>query len=356
MKNAEKILHVFLVENKLMTDKEFTSLNEDVKIESIRVLTNQLLKNILDNVEDVNTAPIDQTRGDIKLFRSLQDIQQAIKDIQKIIENTSLETDETVKSYITQVILAIYNLNKYSSVFKDAYRNRKTILILRYQSVLMSVISAVAYLFSTLIDFSNNTVKLRERIHIEETTPYRTLVQFNNSCTNNEFKIITEDIETLRTFYNEVSLDNMTAMLEATDMFNVVIDSLQNLYRSLDHNGKTTNLIYKAAGVIVALISVREIFNMIYRSKYTIQDTLNNIKNFVHLGSTSLSKLLQFSSRYRADVEENSRFAQRDITQNNKDIAFEIKELPEKIEAEREITPEIMPVKTPSIGTDDLFF
>ena len=74
MKNSDKILHAFLVENKMMSEREFNSLNEDVKVESIRVVASELLKNVIDASKYIDTAPIDQSRGDIKSFRWLQDI------------------------------------------------------------------------------------------------------------------------------------------------------------------------------------------------------------------------------------------------------------------------------------------
>lgn len=355
MKNSDKILHAFLVENKMMSEREFNSLNEDVKVESIRVVASELLKNVIDASKYIDTAPIDQSRGDIKSFRWLQDIQQAIAQVEAIIErSTNIVAAPLVKEYISVIIKSIYNLNKFAPNFKEAYRNKKTILILRYQSVVASIISAVAYLFSSIVDFSNNSIAIKDPIRIEETSAYRTLVQFNTSCDTGELRIITEDVDRFRTFYNEVSSENMASLLEASDIFSVVIDSAKNLYNSLDRGGKTTNLIYKAVGIIVALISIREIFNTLSRSKYSIQELLGNIKNFTNLSMASLPKLLQFGSRYRADAEENSKLAQRDTIQNNKEIAISLKELPSPSTIDY-VEPVKDKVAQPT-SSDDFFF
>ena len=360
MKNSDQILYTFLVESKECSEREFRNLNEDVKIDSIRIIAKELLQSVIEFSQDVDTAPIDQSRGDIKSFRWLQDIQTAVNQLEAIIERSNNFINAPLaKEYISTIIKAIFYLNQYSVQFKDAYRNKKTVLILRYQSVVMSVISAVAYLFSALVDFSNNNVALRDNVRLEETTAYRTLKQFNTSCSSGELKIIINDTDKLREFYNEVSTENMNSLLEAGDVFSMVIDSVSNFYNNLDKGGKVTHLLYKAVGVIVALIAVREIFSAVSRSRYSIQDLLGNIKNFTNLSATSLPKLLQFSSRYRADAEENSKIAQRDTIANNKDIVVSLKNSPSfgepVIDQSNDLNKTTI-VPTMAASPDDFFF
>lgn len=360
MKNSDKILYTFLVESKECCEREFKNLNEDVKVESIRVVAKELMQSIIEVSNSINTAPIDQSKGDIKNFRWLQDLQNAINQLEAIIERAK-ETHVllTTKEYISTIIKAMYNLNKYNMIFKDAYRTKKSILILRYQSVVMSIVSSVAYLFSALLDFSNNNVTVRDQIRCEETSALRTLKLFNQSCDSGEIKIISNDVNNIREFYNEIPKDKMNQLLEAGDVFSMVIDGVKNFYNNLDTGGKVTNLIYKSVGIIVALISIREIFYAFSRSRYNLTDLLNNIKNFTNLSSVSLPKLAQFSSRYRADAEENSKIAQRDTTANNKDIITNLKSVPSNmvmpigptltVDTTKEVDP------TPA-SSDDFFF
>ena len=357
MRNSDQILYTFLVESKECSEREFKNLNEDVKIESIRVVAQDLMKAIIETSHNVDTAPIDQSRGDIKSFRALQDIQTAINQLEAILERSKdFAALPLAKEYISTIIKALFNLNQYSVTFKDAYRNKKTLLILRYQSVLMSVISAVSYLFSSIVDFSNNNVSVRENVRLEETSALRTLTQFNQSCASGELKIIVNDVNRLREFYNEVPSDKMGELLEAGDVFSVVIDSVKNFYRNLDNGGKVTNLVYKSVGAIVGLIAIREIFAAISRSRYSIQELLNNIKSFVNLSTSSLPKLLQFSSKYRADAEENSKIAQRDVIANNKEIITNLKTVPERITMQLPGTELNTPAATPTAATADDFF
>ena len=335
MRNSDQILYTFLVESKECSEREFKTLNEDVKVESIRVVSQELMKTIIETAHNIDTAPIDQSKGDIKSFRALQDIQVAINQLEAILERSKdFPALPLAKEYVSTIIKALFNLNQYSTTFKDAYRNKKSLMILRYQSVVMSVISAVSYLFASIVDFSNNNVALRDNIRLEETSALRTLTQFNQSCASGEIKIIANDVNRLREFYNEVSSDKMSELLEAGDVFSVVIDSVKNFYKNLDAGGKVTNLVYKSVGAIVGLIAIREIFSATSRSRYSIQELLNNIKSFANLSSSSLPKLLQFSNRYRADAEENSKIAQRDVIANNKEIITNLKAVPEKMTAQ----------------------
>ena len=139
------------------------------------------------------------------------------------------------------------------------------------------------------------------------------------------------------------------------DITSTIIIDKNNIFNfALDVDESTTNLIYKAVGIIVALISIREIFNTLSRSKYSIQELLGNIKNFTNLSMASLPKLLQFGSRYRADAEENSKLAQRDTIQNNKEIAISLKELPSSSTIDY-VEPVKDKVAQPT-SSDDFFF
>lgn len=362
MKNSDQILYTFLVESRECSEREFKNLNEDAKVESIRVLAHDLMETIINVSQSIDTTPIDQSKGDIKSFRWLQDLQNAINQLEAIIERSkAFVALPLAKEYISTVIKSIYFLNQYASIFKDAYRTKKSILILRYQSVLMSVVSAVAYLFSALLDFSNNNVAVRENVRLEETAALRTLIQFNQSCASGELKIIANDTNRLREFFNEIPSDKMNDLLEANDIFSMVIDGVTNFYRNLDQGGKVTNLIYKSVGVIVALIAIREIFSAVSRSRYSIMELLNNIKNFTNLSAASLPKLTQFSSRYRADAEENSKIAQRDTIANNKEIITNLKHVPAYLNT-RDQADDLnrnvisSPVGTSQVATSDDFF
>ena len=61
--------------------------------------------------------------------------------------------------------------NQYSGVFKEAYRNKKkTVMILKYQSLILSVISSVSYLISANCWFKADNLQLK--------TLYKILISF----------------------------------------------------------------------------------------------------------------------------------------------------------------------------------
>lgn len=331
MKNSDVILHKFLVESGDYSESDFVNLHEDTKTDAIRTIASSLMKEIIATSEGVDTTLIDQSRGDIRNLRDLESIQVALSKIDSMLDSANaLFNQGLVKDYITAVTKSIFYLNQYTSQFKDGYRMKKSVVILRYQTVVIAIMSCVAYLFSSLVDFSSGKAELKSNPKLDETSALRVLKQFINSADNGELRLIMKDVNTVRESYNENSLEVMSTIQEASDIFSTTITGLKNLYNNLDKGGRVTNLIYKAVGIIAALYPMRELFAMLLRSRYKVRDIFDGVRNFANSSAlNSLNRLQQFGSRFRVDAEENSKLAQRDVESSNKEIATQVKELPE---------------------------
>ena len=85
----------------------------------------------------VDTTCADRSRGDVKQLKELQPIQDSLTQLEALLERSE-EAQPECKQAVSIIIKAILYLNQYSAVFKEAYRN-KTVMILKYQSVILSI-------------------------------------------------------------------------------------------------------------------------------------------------------------------------------------------------------------------------
>ena len=353
MKNSDIILYSLLVESGALSKTDFQNLQEETKVDAIRVVASSLLKDITGSLNNIDTTLIDKSRGDIKSLRELEDIQTNLKQLETLYERAGGYPNQLVKNYHAAIIKSIMILNKYSKEYKTAYRLKHTLLIIQYQQVVLAVASALAYLFSSVVDFQAGAV-LRTNIRVEETAAYKTLVNYMNSEENGSLKVAFADVNKTENFYHEVDETTISTILEANDIISVVIDGLTNMYRNLDNGGKLTNLLYKAAGAVVILMAAKEFFYMIERSRFSVQNIFDGIRNFANMNQLpSLNKLIQFSTKFKADSEANSELASREAEDTKKNIVTELKSLPQET---LDVAPSATKVTAPVSGSDDFFF
>ena len=329
MKNSETILYNYLVESSDMTKDEVIDLNEDVKIDSLKSVASKILKSIYDSAGNLDTTPIDASRGDIRRLRELEYIQNILERIDRYTSSLP-SVDKKLEEYYGAVTKAIGNLYKNADAFKDAYRMKNTVLVLNYQSIVLAICEAVNYMSSKVFNLTNRVVELNNNAKLEDTTALKTLIDFNKSVLTSDFGKSVRDVNMMREFYVEIDSQTMRTILEAGDIMETIMNGVSNIYRNLDQGGKTTNLIYKAAGIITSLLSVREIFYAISKSRFKIQEMYDSLKMFATVGlpgtaSSMFNKLLQFSNRFVPDVEENTKVAAREVVSQDSDISKEIK-------------------------------
>lgn len=322
MKNSDIFLYSLLVESERLDKDQFESLTEESKIDTIRDIASTILKTIQEKLSNAETTLIDKSKGDIHQFREFEAINNAIQTLDSIIDRSSSAINPELVKYFRLVSKSVLYLNQYAPQFKDAYRNKKTLLILKYQSIILSIISSVSYLVSVMIDFSNDNITLNANPKYDVIAPMRSLEAFIKSVDSGEFRIILRDVQVVRESFDENKKDG-EVISEGVGLQSVIA-GLKNLYGTLDQGGKLTGIIYKAAGSLALIFSLREVFYSMGNMRTKMSDILDSLKSFSNLGGMTqgiLGKLGKFSSQLKVDSEFASEMADREINSEDRGVA-----------------------------------
>jgi len=335
MMKANDFLKEFLVDSDLFTSEEFSNLTESTRTESIREVTITVLNSIREKMESFNTTPIDRSRGDIKQMKELVFLQQAITQLETLIERSQEVFSPQIEKYLKETIKAILYLNQYSAQFKEAYLNRQTLLILKYQSMIMSIFSSASYLISIMIDFSTGDIQLKNKPSFEEIAPLKTIIEFNKMVEKGDFRLVLKNVNTIREYFIELDLTDSSLVLESYEIIDLVINGIKGIVATGDrvNSDKFVEFFYKAAGVLTLIFSMREIFYTMFRAKTKFQEILGNIEGFANApnaGMGLLNKLNNFVTKFVVDVEESSKIAKREIESEDSNIANTIRMIPKK--------------------------
>ena len=327
---SDRLLESFLTEDCRMPLHEYEEIKSEGKLDSIKNIANTILQSVESKIVSVDTTFADRSRGDIKQLRELPEIQDSITKIEAMLERDENSRPEYAEA-INTIIKAMLNINQYSPVFKDAYRNKKALMILKYQSLLLSIVSATTYVLSSIIDYSD--ISIRDSVDFDTNiAPLQTLRTFNDSIENGEFKKVTTDVNVLREYYLEIPVSQMSSILEATDYISMIVGGIKNIYTAVSGSNKISNLIYKATGVIVLLLSLRDSLYSIFRMKTKVSDMLTGISAFARLGSSGngsniIGKLSQFANKFKIDAEYGSDMSKREVEEENRKLLSNVKQI-----------------------------
>jgi hypothetical protein len=342
---AREVIKYYLLENKVFNEKELSLLSTDSVNDSIRAVAKAILGAIVDKSDSLDTDPIDKSRGDVKQLPNLDSLQDAINKLESIVDMSG-EVDPELVRYLKEIERCLMNLNRFSIDFRDAYRNRKTLLILKYQSLVMSVFSAVSYLISVMIDFSTGKVSVKQDQRHEEIAPLKAIFDFNRSVERGDFKKTLRDVSLMRESFTELPKEQLE-LLEGYDLSSLLMDGIKAVYGAFSDNPKLMEFLYKAAGIITLLVSLREVFYMLFKAKTKVEEVIGHIDNFAQAttgqaSASAVAKLNTFSQRFAQDAEEATKMARREIEDENRELGTEVREIPQKLASasEEEIAAE----------------
>jgi hypothetical protein len=324
---SNQVLKDFLVEGKLLTLDEFELLREDTRTDALREIANTILRNIANQMDQVGTAPIDRSFGDIKKLKEITSLQDALTNLEVLVERseTELAQHPELNKYINEIVKAIFNINKHSNVFKDAYRDKKTVLILKYQALVLSIFSAVSYLISVMVDFSSGGVEVKSDIKYEEIAPLKAIMSFNSEVESGSFKRVVDDVNTLKEHFSEFA--DKESLTESSEILGMVLSGLNTLL-SDPNNKELISFLYKAAGIVVLILSLRDVLYSFFRNKTKMTEIISSIEDFAGVntsGMGTVNKLDRFSEKYKLDAEEASKMAERDTEAENKQLASKVR-------------------------------
>lgn len=329
MKNSDLVLYSFLVESDYLTESEFKNLTEESKLETIKELTSSVLSTIKDKMSKIDTALIDKSKGEIRMYKYFDVIMNVLNNLEALVDKAAMQINPEITRQLKNIGKTILYLNQYSKQFKDAYRNKKTLLIMKYQSIILSIISATAYLMSSLVDFSDGNVTLNTSPKFEVIAPMRTLENFNNSIESGEFRIILRDVQAVRESFdeNKVNGEVINEKEGILDFVSNLAGNVKNMLSNIDKDGKLVQLIYKAVGVVALVLSMRETFYSLGNMKTKLADTLENLGNFANLGSLTsglVGKLDRFTKQFKSEAEFGTEMADREMSSEQRDISLAV--------------------------------
>lgn len=281
----KRFLQESVISENIVTAKEYENLNEEQKEMISSEMFKSILQNIIDKAKNVDTTEIDKSRGDLKHYDMLQIIQNTIKTLQYYYSTADDSINHGQCSVeLKKIVEALQYLSKYADVFKEAYRNKKTILMVTYQAVLIAILTALNYLVSESIDYSEApNVKLKDRIQLNSINQFRAIDKFNTLCKNNELIKLNESVNFIRTYYNEFSTREMNIIYEAADIGDLINTGFDSIVKALTGNDRLNSIIFKAASVITLLLAAREVFYSVNAGKLDISKVSNNLKQFINM-------------------------------------------------------------------------
>ena len=284
-------LRSFFLESANIGEQEYSNLSEEFKIDTVKQIAIQILSEIGEKSKNIDTTEIDKSRGNIKNLQSLEIIQAGT---QKLVElsNTEEGTGD-LKEALEIIVNTIQNLSRFAPQYMEAYRSKKTLMILKYQSIVMAVISAISYLISDCVEASpSGDVQLKKNYQISDITPLNWLKKYSSSISD----IVNESIavNNIRKYFNEYNAEQLSTIYEASNIISLLNTGINNINDMLKGNTKLSGVFYKFASVIMLILSLRDIFYTIYAYKTPIKDFVNNIKGFVDLGKSSLGQVANF--------------------------------------------------------------
>lgn len=307
---------------------DYSILTEEAQTASIREVIISLLDKVENKLNSVDTTVADRSKGDIRSLKELHNIQECITHLETMIERADAAMPEA-KEYIQRIIKSILYLNQHSAVFKEAYRNKKTVLVLKYESIILSIISSVSYLISVLVDFSAGGVALKKAPQLEEIAPLKSLKDFNDSVENKTFKAAVDDVTVIREFFLEIPVEDMSQILEAAEVLPMMINGVKELIGGLTNNPKVINIVYKAAGILLLILSLRDVFYQLFRAKTKVSEMTAQLGNFANLnnGGSVVNKLSAFANKFRTDMESSTDLAKREIEDENRQLGVSVKNI-----------------------------
>lgn len=329
MTKLDALLYEFYVIESGMPVGEFNLLTEEMKTESIIEIANEVLQSIKKKLLDIDTVSVDRSRGDIKNFQDLKTVQDTITRLANLAFSYKDIVNPKLPQYLKEITKAIANINKYSAQYKEAYRSKKTLLILNYQAIILSVIAALSYLVSANIDFKDADIKIKQNAEIVEILPLKSIINFNKSVENGFIDEMFKDSALLREFFIEYTSEELSVIYEAVDiikMINTGIDAFTTFVNNPNRNG----ILFKVLGVVMTILSLRDIFYTLSNSRTAIADKLQSLKTFLNIdklpSTSALTRFITFNNKNVSDAVYTSDAATKEISSENKEISYKAKE------------------------------
>ena len=322
MHRSDKLMTKYLIENG-MDFHAVEMLTESNKTAAVSDIATAILNTVSEKIKGLDLVPIFKSKGDIKNFINLNELQEAIQTLESLAAEYNLTE---LKPYVDKIVQAMLNINKLANDYKDAFRNKKVLLMTHYVGIVQTIIACTAYLISVTCDVSvSGEINPKPAIKIDDLLYFTALDNFNHQAGTNGFKAMARDVSMMRECYTELSVEELHMITEAEDMVTTLVngakDMLTKLKSSVDGNGMLSRLLYKASGVIMLILSLRDSFYTTFRLGTPIGEIVNYISTFVKSQMVgSGNRINNFSKYFSTAVEAASDAAEDDIIDEDRAV------------------------------------
>ena len=285
----EAVLEQVLKEHFDRTDRKsirtILSLNEAEQNQAMVALASKLYEKIVDKVDDIDFGTIPASKGDITKIGNFQEMRECITVINDILTHYKQDT-----VHVETVDTAIENLKNSKDIWEKAFNCKCEFAITFYNTIALSIVSAVSLLISASIDF------------IKEPGSESFTVSFDKTGYNkSKDRLLFQNLEKFNKSY---------AKGEIKKVFKTVVDSNSALKESCSHVvsesvALTVILGVVGAGMLVGIILV------------VIIPILHELVSFLYCTRQEISEYFEMQAKI---IQFNAEQVKYDYTKSEKEI------------------------------------
>ena len=161
------------------------SINEEDQNRLLASLTSKLYDNIVEKVDDIDFGDLPRTKGDFTKLPNYDKVVGCVDTLRNILIQYKQKTDP-----VDVISTAIENLRLKKDLFEKGFRYNVELPMLVYNTVGLSVISAISLLISTTIEFIKSPNQDGYHITLDQVALVKTkdhllfdnLKKFNEAC------------------------------------------------------------------------------------------------------------------------------------------------------------------------------
>lgn len=330
---SEKLLRKYLLESGEITQGQYDRFSDSAKSASVAFVAGEIMSSLKDKMPAVDSQEIDRSRGDLKQYKEYPAIQSALSKLKSSIDGVADYFGQgEAANAVADIIECLGNISKHSADFKEAYRDKKTIVIVQYEAIVLAVIQSISYLIATCTEAAKGDDSPVEYPEIKHNKQLKAIRDFNDSCRTGSFDAALKDANFIRENYVEHGLEVLSSISESSGVYSTVVDGFNNFVDSINGgNRKLTDALYKSAAAISMLAAARDSVYAIAKMKSSISDAIGNIKSYIDgFAGSALSRIKAYNSRLPQEVAYASDQADKEIEAQDREIKDVIKSMPER--------------------------
>jgi len=333
-KRTDIILYNMVVtEQRELTHSNFMKLNENDKSLLVDGIVKNMILGMIDIMKQFDTGLIDKTRGEIRRLGDINVIVNALDNMPSLVQSLNLPTSVS-KEIIDMVEITtkcMSNIYNEVRIFKSAYSDKKVLLMMKYQTLINSFISTFTTLSGYLNELETNKSFSNDITFDPILGHVNNMKSFNADVLNGKWKVMIKDTEVLRESFIEVDSNIIT---ESSSLNLLVGAGLQALTHKLDLGFATIDargMLYKLTGVVMLVLSLREVVYAIYNSRVKFGNTLKQAIDYAELqtGQSGLDRnqvdkrlqsLKKFTNMFVLDQDSAYKLSKKNLDNENKHI------------------------------------